>query len=99
MFETDPMLLVTWGTDLADTIALAGPPADLPGAVPDFVGEIHDAIRSFGGGEGGLGETISELTPGGESGAGAENAGAGGAGSAGADTAGDATDTTAGVDS
>ncbi|WP_096389409.1 hypothetical protein [Halopenitus persicus] len=74
MFETDPTLLATWSTDLVDTLALAGPPADLPGAVPDFVGEIHDAIRSFGGGEGGLGETISELTPGGESGAGADGA-------------------------
>ena len=74
MFETDPMLLATWSTDLANTIALAGPPADLPGAVPDFVGDIHEAIRSFGGGEGGLGETISELTPGGEGGAGADGA-------------------------
>ncbi|WP_280536548.1 hypothetical protein [Halopenitus sp. POP-27] len=87
MFETDPSLLATWSIDLAETIALAGPPADLPGAVPDFVGEIHDAIRSFGGGEGGIGETISELTPGGEGGAGAGNGSADAAGAGSVDGA------------
>lgn len=70
MFETDPTLLMTWSSSLVDTVALAGPPSDLPAAAPDFVGDIHEAIRSFTGGDGGLGETIRDLTPGGsESGA------------------------------
>jgi len=42
-----------------------GPPADLPAQVPDFVGDVHDAINDFlgGDGEGSLGETVSSLTP------------------------------------
>lgn len=42
-----------------------GPPADLPSQVPDFVGDIHDAIGTFLDGDlgGSLGEAISDLTP------------------------------------
>lgn len=44
----------------------AGPPGDLPGPVPDFVGDIHDAINGFlSGSIDALGETVSGLTPGG----------------------------------
>lgn len=40
-----------------------GPPSDTPGPVPEFVGDLHDEIASFDGGEQ-LGEAISSLTPG-----------------------------------
>lgn len=83
MFETDPTLLVTWSGSLADAIALAGPPSDLPAAVPDFVGDIHEAIRSFSGGDGGLGETIRDLTPGGGGEGGPADAGNGTGGAGG----------------
>lgn len=43
----------------------AGPPADLPNPVPDFVGDIHDAIGSFiDGTVDHLGSVVSDLTPG-----------------------------------
>jgi hypothetical protein len=36
-----------------------GPPSDLPGAVPDFVGEIHSSISEFiGGGIESLGSAV-----------------------------------------
>ncbi|MFC6614022.1 hypothetical protein ACFQAS_03460 [Halopenitus salinus] len=96
MFETDPTLLValtnefaaTWTNGLADAVALAGPPSDLPSAVPDFVGDIHDAIRSFSPGDGGLGETIRDLTPGGGEG-GPADAGNGSSGASEAANGGD----------
>lgn len=58
----------TTDADSADARAdrtTRGPPSDLPAAVPDFVGDVHDAIgRSLAGdGEGSLGGTISDLTP------------------------------------
>jgi len=42
-----------------------GPPVDLPSQVPDFVGELHQAIGQFLDGDlaGSLGETLSGLTP------------------------------------
>ncbi|MFB6312141.1 MAG: hypothetical protein ABEH64_13280 [Salinirussus sp.] len=42
-----------------------GPPADLPGPVPDFVGEIHDLIRQHieGSLDGILGDHVSDATP------------------------------------
>ncbi len=52
----------TAGPDPADA---DGPPADLPNAVPDFVGELHDLIRQFLGGDsdGPLGDAIGNVTP------------------------------------
>ncbi|MFB6156731.1 MAG: hypothetical protein ABEJ34_02685 [Haloferacaceae archaeon] len=46
-----------------DDRAAAGPPADLPGPVPDFVTEILDTIRSFlsGGGDGSPGPAVSDV--------------------------------------
>ena len=42
-----------------------GPPTDLPDPVPDFVGDVHDAVREHvGDGVDNLGERISGLTPG-----------------------------------
>ena len=42
-----------------------GPPMDLPGQVPDFVGEVHDLIRQHVDGtlEGILGHQVSDVTP------------------------------------
>lgn len=42
-----------------------GPPESLPAQVPEHVGEIHDAIRSFldGSMDGSLGETLQNITP------------------------------------
>ena len=81
MIEADPLTMVLFANDAAQTVLQAGPPSDLPAQVPDFVSDILDAIRNSSG-EGGLGETISELTPGGnESAAGAENGAAAGPGS------------------
>lgn len=64
MIEADPLTMATFATDAAQTIAQAGPPSDLPAPVPDFVGDILETVRTAAG-EGGLGERISELTPGG----------------------------------
>lgn len=48
-------------------VAQAGPPSDLPGPVPDFVGDILGSVRSFiGGSIDNLGEAVSDLTPGGK---------------------------------
>jgi hypothetical protein len=50
--------------DAAEDADRRGPPADLPAQVPDHVGEIHDLIRSFlGGDDGSLGESVSDATP------------------------------------
>lgn len=42
-----------------------GPPEDLPEQVPDFVRQIHDAIRQFlsGGLDGILGDAVSSRSP------------------------------------
>lgn len=46
-----------------------GPPADMPGAAPDFVSEIHATIQDhLSGAVEDLGAAISEITPGGEAG-------------------------------
>jgi len=54
----------------------AGPPTDMPGPVPDFVGEIHRTIGEFlDGSIDSLGSAVSDVTPGGEApGSGSENA-------------------------
>jgi hypothetical protein len=42
-----------------------GPPSDLPDAVPDFVSDVHDAVRNHvDEGVDNLGDRISGLTPG-----------------------------------
>ncbi|UWG46514.1 Uncharacterized protein HSRCO_0212 [Halanaeroarchaeum sp. HSR-CO] len=80
MIEADPLTIATIATDTAQTIAQAGPPSDLPAQVPDFVGDLLDTVRNAAG-DGGLGEQISELTPGGdETAAGASNGAGAGAG-------------------
>lgn len=80
MIEADPLTMVTFANDTAHMVMQAGPPSDLPAQVPDFVSDILDAVRNSAG-DGGLGETISDLVPGGDAagsgadnGAGAENA-------------------------
>lgn len=79
MFETDPLAVATLATDAVQVTLQAGPPTDLPGPVPEFVGDILGAVGSaMGDAAEGLGETISNLTPGG----GAENAPSDAAGSA-----------------
>lgn len=69
MIEADPLAIAMMANDAAQTIMQAGPPSDLPAQVPDFVSSILDAVRNSVG-EGGLGETISGLTPGGSGAAG-----------------------------
>jgi len=45
--------------------AEAGPPGDLPGPVPDFVGDVHETIAGFlDGTVENLGKAVSGLTPG-----------------------------------
>ncbi|MFB6199134.1 MAG: hypothetical protein ABEI52_12865 [Halobacteriaceae archaeon] len=42
--------------------ATAGPPATLPDQVPNFVGQIHDTIRTFiSGASDALGEVVSDI--------------------------------------
>ncbi|MFW5918604.1 MAG: hypothetical protein ACOCSF_00210 [Halanaeroarchaeum sp.] len=60
MIETDPLSMVLIANDTTQMILQASPPSDLPGPVPDFVSDILDTIRNFGG-EGGLGQKISDL--------------------------------------
>ncbi|MFW5965271.1 MAG: hypothetical protein ACOCP3_00800 [Halodesulfurarchaeum sp.] len=69
MIDVDPITTVLIANDAAQTILQAGPPGDLPAEVPEFVSNILDAV-SGSAGEGGLGETISNLTPGGSESAG-----------------------------
>lgn len=58
--------VATLGIDFAN-VAQAGPPSDLPGPVPEFVGDVLGAIRSFlDGSIDRLGEAVSGLTPGGK---------------------------------
>lgn len=74
MIETDPLSTVLLANDAAQTILQAGPPSDLPAQVPDFVGDILETVRNSAG-DGGLGETISELAPGGSEAADGANKG------------------------
>lgn len=64
MIEADPLTMVTFAHDGAQMVAQAGPPVDMPAQVPDFVSGLLDTIANAAG-EGGLGDRISELTPGG----------------------------------
>lgn len=64
MIEADPLTIVTLANDTTQIVLQAGPPSDLPAQVPDFVSSILEAVRNTAG-DGSLGETISELTPGG----------------------------------
>lgn len=45
----------------ADATAQQGPSVELPSQVPDFVSTVHETIRDA---EDGLGEMVSDLTPG-----------------------------------
>lgn len=75
MIEADPLTMATLANDAAQVVLQAGPPSDLPAQVPDFVNQILDTVRTSGG-EGGLGEVISDLTPGGsEAAPGADHSG------------------------
>jgi len=57
--------VATVGIDLVN-VAAAGPPTDLPGPVPDFVGDVLGSVRSFlEGSIDNLGKAVSDLTPGG----------------------------------
>jgi hypothetical protein len=57
--------VATIGIDFTN-VAAAGPPSDLPSAVPEFVGDILGSIRSFlDGSIENLGKTVRKLTPGG----------------------------------
>jgi hypothetical protein len=52
-----------------DVAGERGPPADMPGAAPDFVSEIHATVNDYlSGAVEDLGSAISEVTPGGEAG-------------------------------
>jgi hypothetical protein len=73
MFEADPLTMATLATDTARMALQAGPPTDVAGQAPGFVQNVLGAISAAAGdAAGGIGETISGMTPGG--GAGAENA-------------------------
>lgn len=66
MIEAAPLAIAQFAHDAAGMALQAGPPSDLPAAVPDFVGSILDEVGSSAGeATDGLGETISGLTPGG----------------------------------
>jgi hypothetical protein len=57
------------GSPPEDVAGERGPPADMPGAAPDFVSEIHATINDYlSGAVEDLGSAISEVTPGGETG-------------------------------
>ncbi len=67
MFETDPVTMATLAHNAVDVLAQAGPPAELPAQVPEFVGNVLGELgQAAGETADGLGETISGLTPGGE---------------------------------
>ena len=66
MFEADPVTIASVANDAARMAMQAGPPADLPAGVPDFVTRVLGEIgASAADTAGGLGEAISSLTPGG----------------------------------
>ena len=62
-------LLAGAGTAAPPTVdEAAGPPTDLPGPVPEFVGELHRTIAGFfSGSVDSLGSAVSGPTPGGGS--------------------------------
>jgi hypothetical protein len=67
MIDADPLTIAQLATDTTQVLLQAGPPADLPTQVPDFVSEI---MRAVGSSADGIGEAVSNITPGGsESGA------------------------------
>jgi hypothetical protein len=72
-------LLVSTGAAVAQPANASdgdqGPPSDLPDPVPDFVGDVLGSVTDFVNGEIAepLGDTVSDLTPGGDGDA-AENA-------------------------
>ncbi|MDZ5812588.1 hypothetical protein U4E84_14665 [Halorubrum sp. AD140] len=66
MFEADPLTTATLAADAATVALQAGPPADAASQAPAFVQEILAEIGSSAGdASGGIGETISGMTPGG----------------------------------
>ena len=65
MFEADPLAMASLAHSAVDVLAQAGPPTELPAQAPDFVGSILGEIG--GAAADGLGQTISDLTPSGES--------------------------------
>ena len=84
MFETDPLTMATLATDAARTALQVGPPADVAAQAPAFVQDILAKIGSTAGdAAGGIGETISGMTPGGSDvAAGASDGASGAAGNA-----------------
>jgi len=66
MIDADPVTIAAIAQDTGQTLLQAGPPDGLPEQVPGFVSEI---LAEVGGAAGDLGQTISELTPGGGKGA------------------------------
>ncbi|WP_418284195.1 hypothetical protein [Halorubrum sp. DTA46] len=66
MFETDPLTTATLATDATRTALQIGPPADIATQAPAFVQDILGKVGSTAGdAAGGIGETISRMTPGG----------------------------------
>lgn len=56
-----------------DAAGERGPPADMPGAAPDFVSQIHATIQDhLSGAVENLGSAVSEITPGEEAGGAAD---------------------------
>lgn len=83
MFETDPLTTATLATDAAQLALQAGPPADVAAQAPAFVQEILARVgAATGDAAGGIGETISGMTPGGDAAEGAGEAASGAAGNA-----------------
>lgn len=67
MFEADPLTMATFAHNAVDVAVHATASSDLPAQVPDFVGHILGEIGSTAhGAMDGLGQTISDMTPGGE---------------------------------
>jgi len=101
MFEADPLTTATLATDAARTVLQVGPPADAAAQAPAFVQDILAEVGSSAGdAAGGLGETISEMTPGGsDAAAGASDAaeGASDAATGAGDAAAGASDAAAGA--
>lgn len=62
MFEADPLATIQIANDATQLVLQAGPPAELPSQVPGFVSEL---LNEIGSAAGGIGETISGMTPGG----------------------------------
>ena len=83
MFEADPLTTATLATDAAKVALQAGPPVDAASQAPAFVQEILAEVGSAAGdAAGGIGETISGLTPGGSDAAAGAGEAAGAAGNA-----------------